>query len=342
MNVLKKALVAVATIVAMGGLQAQTMPGAGKTVRYVQGDSLGGNYVVVQVVSRGLKAMGYDVKLSTMNMTLFFPAVAQGDVDISTDVNFPQREPAFQPVSQKASIVGNGMIRGGGINGYLIDKKTATAHNITSLAQLKEPKIATLFSKDGKEGKASLISCDPGWSCGIVVEHQIDKFGLKDTVREVRGKYEALMVETVAKAKSGQPVFYYAWSPSWVTNSLVPGVDVVWLPTPADALPPSVSNKGSALVKGVEGCAGGADPCRMAMASWNWVSVANNGFLAANPAVKRLLEQVSFPSNTWSHWESTISKAGGSPSVVNRLTDEWVATNKSQLDEWVQEALKAR
>ncbi|MDR3400789.1 MAG: glycine betaine/L-proline ABC transporter substrate-binding protein ProX [Pandoraea sp.] len=327
------------SLVAAGALHAQTLPGTGKTIHYAQSDSFGGNYVVAQIVSKAFKALGYDVKLSTMNTTLFFQAVAQGDIDIATDVNFPQREPGFRTVQQQAMIVGSGLIAGDGINGYLIDKKTAQQYHITSLEQMKDPKIAGLF---GKDGKAELISCDPGWSCGDVVDYQLDKFGLKQTVKAVRGKYEALMVEAVTKVKQGKPAFFYAWSPSWVTNALVPGVDVVWLPTPADALPPNVPNKGSALVNNVEGCAGGANPCRMAMASWNWGSVANKQFIAANPAVKTLIEQIRFPGKTWSQWEATISKEGGSPALITKLSDEWIAANKAQLDQWVATAAKAR
>jgi len=338
MRIFWKVIVAAAACLgALNSASAQTLPGTGKTIRYVQGDSLGGNYVVNQIVLRALKAMGYDVKISTMNITLFFSAVAQGDVDISFDINMPQRYPAFQAVSSQASTIGSGTIKGNGVNGYLIDKKTAIANNITSLEQMKDPKIAGLF---GKNGKASLISCDPGWSCGDVVDYQLEKFGLKDTVKDVRGKYETLMAETVARARNGEPVFFYAWSPSWAVNALVPGKDVVWLPTPMDALPPDVPNRGSALVNGVEGCAGGADPCRMAMAAWNWVPVGNNAFLAANPAVKALIEQIDFPADVWSHWETTISKSGGSSATITRLANEWIAANQVQLDQWIAQAVK--
>ncbi|MDH6260507.1 glycine betaine/L-proline ABC transporter substrate-binding protein ProX [Bradyrhizobium sp. BR13661] len=312
--------------------QGQELPGKGKTVRYAQSDSLGANYVTAQIVMKALKELGYDVKLSTVNTTLFFQAAAQGDLDLATDVNFPQREPGFRAVEKDAEIVGGGLIVGGGINGYLIDKKTADAHNITSLLQMKDPKIAALF---GKDGKADLINCDPGWSCGDVVDFQLDKFGLKDNVKSIRGKYEPLMVEAVARVKRGEPAFFYAWSPSWVNNALVPGKDVVWLPTPEDALPPSVPNKGSALVTGVKGCAGGADPCRMAMASWNWGAVANKKFVAANPALKALVENVKFPLEDWSHWEFNINKNGGSNANITKMADEWVGAHKTQFDSWV-------
>lgn len=341
MNTFAKVMGAVtASFFLAGTTGAQTtLPGTGKTVRYAQDDSLGGNYVVAQITSQALKKLGYDVRLSTMDTTLFFQAVSQGDMDLATDVTLPQREPGFRAIAQQATLVGNGMIIGGGINGYLIDKKTAVANNITSLQQMKDPKIAGLF---GSDGKAEMISCDPAWSCGVVVDYQLDKFGLKQTVKPIRGKYEALMADVVAKVHNGKPAFFYAWSPSWMTNALKPGSDVVWLPTPQDALPPDVPARGSALVKGVVGCAGGADPCRMAMGAWNYDTVANKQFLASNPAVKALLEQIRFPLSTWSEWEGAISKEGGSVSVVKKLSDAWIASNRSQFDQWVAAASKAR
>jgi glycine betaine/proline transport system substrate-binding protein len=336
-KLLRTAAVAAVVGIAVAGQPALAaeLPGSGKTVRFAQSDSLGANYVTAQIVMKALEELGYKVKLSTVSTTLFFQAAAQGDLDVAADINFPQREPGYRAVEKDTMLIGDGMIVGGGINGYLIDKKTADQHHITTLEQMKDPKIAALF---GAKGKAELINCDPGWSCGDVVDYQLDKFGLKDTVRSVRGKYEALMVEAVARVKRGEPAFFYAWSPSWMNKALVPGEDVVWLPTPFDALPPAVNSKGSPLVKGVSGCAGNADPCRMAMASWNWLSVANRGFIAQNPAVKKLLEEVKFPLETWSGWESQINKNGGSSNVVNKLADDWVKANKAQLDQWVANA----
>ena len=37
--------------------------------------------------------------------------------------------------------------------------------------------------------------------------------------------------------KEGKPVFYYTWTPYWVSNELKPGKDVVWLQVPFSALP---------------------------------------------------------------------------------------------------------
>ncbi|NWA04538.1 glycine betaine/L-proline ABC transporter substrate-binding protein ProX [Pseudomonas gingeri] len=319
----------------MAASHAADLPGEGRTIRMSQADSMGANYVVNRIVKDAFSQLGYDVKLSTLSSVLFFEAAANGDLDVAVDLNFPQRQPSFDKVKDQLVKIGPGAIEGGGYNGYMIDKKTADQYGITSLEQFKDPKIAGLF---GKDGKANMISCDPGWSCDAVIQYQVDKFGLRNTIRTVTGKYEALMFETIAKVKRGEPVLFYAWIPSWMTAALVPGKDVVWLPTPFDALPEAMHSTQSALTPGVPGCAGNADPCRMAMAAWNWQSVGNKEFIAANPAVKALLEQVSFPLQAWSSWEQTLSEKRASETTIRKLADEWIAQNKAVFDGWVAKA----
>ncbi|WP_134498186.1 glycine betaine/L-proline ABC transporter substrate-binding protein ProX [Microvirga pakistanensis] len=319
---------------------AQGQPGAGKTVRFAQSDSLGANYVQDYILLAALEKLGYKTTVKNLGIATFFQAAAQGDLDVSSDINWPQREPAFKQVEQQLTLVGDGSIIGGGINGYVIDKKTADAHKITNFEQLKDPKIAALFDTDG-DGKANLHNCDPGWSCGDVVDFQIEKFGLTDTVRSVRAKYEALMADVFARARRGEPVLYYTWSPSWVVDGLVPGKDVVWLPIPYDALPSGVSNSGGHLVKGVVGCAGGQDPCRMTVGSWNWRTVASRKFVQENPSAKKLFEVAKWPIETWASWEGAINKGAKNNRDIKKVADTWIEQNQKVFDGWVAEAAAA-
>src|SRR6516162_3388483 len=84
LKMMTTALAAGALAFAVAPVQAQELPGKGKTVHYAQSDSLGANYVTAQIVMKALKELGYDVKLSTVNTTLFFQAAAQGDLDLAT------------------------------------------------------------------------------------------------------------------------------------------------------------------------------------------------------------------------------------------------------------------
>lgn len=330
-----KLLSVVAMLTLIGALcssvaYAAELPGTGKTLRIGEGDSMGANYVVTAIAVRAFEELGYETKITTLSSLLAFQAIASGDIDFSPAAAFPQGELAFKSIESDAIRVNKGMIAGGGINGYLIDKKTAEQYGIKSLEQLKDPKIAVLFGKDDKSGKADLINCDPGWNCGNIVDYQIDKFGLTGTVRSVRGKYEPLMAESIARVKRGEPAFFYAWSPSWVNNALVPGKDVVWLPTPFDALPDGVPDKGSALVSNVDGCAGDANPCRMAMPAWNWRAVLNRKFAEENPEVVAILDRLSFPLATWSSWEATLYQKGSDRRKATRLADEWIENNRER------------
>jgi glycine betaine/proline transport system substrate-binding protein len=320
---------------------AAAFPGSGQTLRFAQSDSHGAHNVQDQILIAGIEKLGYKVSLTTVGIAAFFQAAAQGDLDMTGDINWPQREPPYRAVEKQLALVGDGSISGGGINPNPIDKKTADAHHITRFAHLKHPKIAALFDTDG-DGRADLINCDPGWSCGDVVDYQIKAFGLDKTVHSVRGKYEALMAQTFAKFKRGEPVLYYTWSPSWVVDTLVPGRDVVWLPTPFGALPKGVSAGSGSLVKDVVGCAGGQNPCRMTTGSWNWRTVARRDFLEQNPSVKKLGELARWPLATWSAWEGAISKGANNNREIKKLAQAWIAANQKTFDGWVQEAAAAK
>lgn len=314
------------------------MPGQGKVIRFSRSNALGASYIEDEIVIAAFEKLGYKVQMTVLVAPAFYAAASQGDMDLTTSINWPQNQVPYEKVKDKLALIGDGAIIGGGINGYLIDKKTADAHGITNIQQLKDPKLAELFDPN-HSGKAELINCDPGWSCGDVVDYQMKTFGLDQTVHTVRGKYELLMADTFARAARGEPVLIYSWSPSWVVDTLQPGRDVVWVPTPFEALPTGVAAPGSALVKDVVGCAGGQNPCRMVIGAWNYVSVGNRTFLAENPAVTKFLEQVRFPLSTWTEWEGEIKKSHTDPDIKQDAM-VWIAAHQQEFDQWVSNATK--
>jgi glycine betaine/proline transport system substrate-binding protein len=338
-KVLAIIVVALATIGSAVVARADTAtPGEGKAIRYARSNALGASYIQDEVVIAALQKLGYKLGMTTLAAPAFYAAASQGDMDLITSINWPQNQVPYEKVKDKLALIGSGSIIGGGVNGYLIDKKTADAYGITNIEQLKDSKLAALFDTD-HSGRAELINCDPGWSCGDVVDYQIKTFGLENTVRSVRGKYELLMAETFARAARGEPVLFYAWSPSWVVNTLQPGRDVVWQPTPFEALPSGVASPGSALVKNVVGCAGGQNPCRMVIGAWNYVSIGNRAFLAENPAVTKFLVQVSFPLSTWTEWEGDIKKSQSNRDI-KQVAETWIAAHQEEFDQWVSNAMK--
>ena len=49
------------------------------------------------------------------------------------------------------------------------------------------------------DGKADLAGCTPGWGCEAVIEHQLDAFGLRDTVTHNQGSYSAIIADTITR-----------------------------------------------------------------------------------------------------------------------------------------------
>src|SRR5665213_2932607 len=136
-----------------------TTPGEGKMIRYDRSNSLGASYIQDEVVIAALKKLGYKVEMTTLVAPAFYAAASQGDMDLTTSINWPQNQVPYEKVKDKLALIGDGSIVGGGINGYLIDKKTADAYGITNIEQLKDPKLAELFDTD-HSGRAELINCD--------------------------------------------------------------------------------------------------------------------------------------------------------------------------------------
>lgn len=177
MSALRKSwtrLIAVAAAVALLGAHEAAQadaakPGEGKTIRYARSNSLGASYIQDEIVIAALEKLGYEVKMTTLVAPAFYAAASEGGMDLITSINWPQNQVPYEQVKDKLALINQGSIIGGGINGYLIDKKTAEAHNITNFEQLKDPKLAALFDTNG-DGKADLNNCDPGWTADLRIQ----------------------------------------------------------------------------------------------------------------------------------------------------------------------------
>ena len=123
-------------------------------------------------------------------------------------------------------------------------------------------------------------------------------------------------------------MLYYTWTPNWTVGALVPGVDVVWLETPFPSLPEDQSAALDATsIAGIKGCAN--DPCEVGWPPNDIRVVANSDFLDANPAVRRLAEQVVIPLEDISAQNVRMVSQGGDPEDI-RMHGElhrWLQVN---------------
>ena len=212
------------------------LPGKGITVLPVKSALAEENFQTL-LVMKALQQLGYTVKpWEELDYPLIHLAVANGDATFMANHWNPHHSEFYKQAGGDAKLSRKGVYSAGAAQGYVIDKKTADAYKITRLDQLKDPKLAALFDMNG-DGKADLIGPNAGWGGEAVVAHQINAFGLKNTVTYTQGNYPALIADTLSRFKAGKPVLYYAWTPYWLSNVLRPGHEVVWLQVPFSSMP---------------------------------------------------------------------------------------------------------
>jgi glycine betaine/proline transport system substrate-binding protein len=308
---------------------AATLPGAGKTIQPMT-TGRADHYFQHFIVQIGLEQLGYTVD---KHLEAQFPAIhlsiGLGDADYTAVHWNPLHIKFYEKSGGGTSMQRVGKLVEGAAQGYLIDKATADKYNITNLAQLKDPKLAKLFDSDD-DGKANLTGCNPGWGCEGVIEHQLDAFKLRDTVDHNQGIYFALIADTITRYKAGESILYYTWSPLWVSSILKPGIDTVWLDVPFSSLPgrpdadtkmPNGKNSGFTI---------------------NTVGIlANDKFLAENPAAKKFFELVTIPIDDIN--TAILRQYDGEKTVkqVRKHAEEWVKQNQTQFSAWVEAAKQA-
>lgn len=309
--------------------QAQDMPGAGVTVSPMKGTPANA-WFWHKVIEHGLEDLGYEVEETReADFPALHLAVGTGDADYTANNWKPLHDDLFDRAGGGDTLIRAGVLITGAGQGYFIDKETADQHGITNIEQLKDPEIAALFDSDD-DGKANLSGCNPGWGCELVIEHHLDEYGLRDTVEHDQGSYFAIMADTIARYEEGGSIFYYTWTPNWVSDVLVPGEDSVQLNVPFSALP---NNPEADTARG-----DGSNP---GFAVNDVYIVANADFLEDNPAAAKFFELVKIPMAAANAAQVKMRDGEDTIEDFERHAAEWIAQNQEQWDVWIEEAASA-
>ncbi len=309
------------------GAQAQALPGEGVTVLPLK-SSIAEETFQTLLVMKGMEQLGYDVQpIKEVEYPTAHIAIAQGDATFLADHWNPLHADYYKNAGGDAKLFRKGVYSGNAAQGYLIDKKTADAHRISNIAQLKDPKIAALFDTNG-DGKADLTGCNPGWGCEAVIEHQLDAYGLRPTVTHNQGSYSALIADTITRFKAGKPVLYYTWTPYWVSNELKPGKDVVWLEVPFSSLPGEQKGSNTQLPNGKN----------YGFVVNSQQIVANKAWAEKNPAAARLFEVMRLPVADINAQNHLMSQGQNQAADIERHVNAWIKAHQKTFDGWLQQA----
>ncbi|WP_437887215.1 glycine betaine/L-proline ABC transporter substrate-binding protein ProX [Phytobacter sp. V91] len=321
---------AFATLVSTSAIAAD-LPGKGITVQPFQ-STISEEAFQTLLVSRALEKLGYTVnKPSEVDYNVGYTSMAAGDVTF-TAVNWkPLHDDMYAAAGGDQKFYRAGTFVTGAAQGYLIDKKTAEQYNIKSIDQLKDPKIAKLFDTNN-DGKADLTGCTPGWGCEAVINHQIEAYGLGNTLVHNQGNYAAMMADTITRFKEGKPVLYYTWTPYWVSDVLKPGKDVVWLQVPFSSLPGEQKDIDTKLSNGMNY---GFPVNTMHI-------VANKAWAEKNPAAAKLFSEMKLPIADINAQNAMMHAGHASEADIQGHVDGWIKAHQQQFDAWVKDALAAQ
>lgn len=320
-----------AAIALAGGAQAQgDLPGKGITVQPLQ-SSIAEETFQTLLVGRALEKLGYTVQpIKEVEYPTAHVAIAQGDATYMANHWDPLHADFYRNAGGDAKLSRTGSYSQNAVQGYLIDRKTAEQYGITRIDQLKDPQLAKLFDTNG-DGKADLTGCTPGWGCEGVIEHQLTAYGLRSTVTHVQGSYSALIADTIARFKQGQPILYYTWTPYWVSGVLRPGQEVVWLQVPHTALSGEQAGVDTQLPNGKNY---GFIPNHQRI-------VANRQFTDANPAAAKLFEVMQLPVGDINAQNLAMRDGQNTQVDLARHVDGWIRAHQATFDGWIVQARAA-
>ena len=277
-------------------------------------------YFQAEVYKQALEKMGYKVtEPKAMKPSVFYVAAAAGDLDLWVNGWFGTHDTYIKEAKGKVKAVGNVMSKGG-LQGYLIDKKSADKYGIKTVMDIK--KHAKQFDSNG-DGKADMVACPPGWGCEKQITKHFAELGLGDFINPVQADYSASMADAIAKFKNGKSVLFYTWTPNWTVGALELGKDIVWIEVPySETKAVKVPNATKSKIN----MGFGADDIRAA---------ANVDFLKANPKVEKMLKKASIPLADIAAQNLKMNAGEKSEKAIKKHASAWIKANQSTFDSWV-------
>jgi glycine betaine/proline transport system substrate-binding protein len=338
---IRKLLIALiaALPLAFGTAVAQDQPGEGVSIQPAVA-TWQSALPVEAIFASLLGELGYDVEdPQSVSNPIFYQSVAQGDVDYWANGWFPLHNAQLpNNFEENASLAGM-IVENGALQGYLVDNASIEEYDITSLEDFKRPEVKEAFDANG-DGKADMVACPPGWGCEQVIAHHMDAYDLHDHVNLITAAYSASFADALARYRAGEPILYYTWTPNFTVAALELGDDVSWINVPE--IVPSEGQEGledAMVASGVRG--GVTDPLRFGFVANDIRPVANNDFLAANPAAEALFGAVQIPLADISEMTRRISEGESSDDDIDAMASEWIENNRDTVDGWLEQARSA-
>lgn len=264
--------------------------------------------------------LGYPTKRTHLSQPVTWPAMDRGDVDITTEIWFPVRQPEIQPYLDKgnielAGVVFTGISLAWAVPTYVIKGDSTRgikpmAPDLKTILDLK--KYWKLFESPEKPGLGELVGGPPGWldpSRWMIQGYDLPLWEStqSDTI---------LWARVTAAAKKGDPILTITWTPHWIFAA----VDMTILED--------------------------VDPPRPEVIDWDkdpfpvktgWVTasvykVIRSELKDTAPDVYRLVQNMSFTEDEINKLMLRVDEEGEEMADVAR---DWINQNQNKIDQWL-------
>lgn len=266
--------------------------------------------ILVQITKK-YPELGVDqVELTQLGTTPGWVGLGEGDVDVLTEVAWPNQKPLYQENKDETTLLSKTWAnaeQGWFVPSYVVEKGGA-APELESISQLNQYK--NVF--DGK-----LYDASAGWISTQQNTARLKGYGVK--YEHITSSEGALLSQLKASYKDRQPVLLYLWHPHWVFAKY----DLTQLeePNPYE-----------------EGCfEGGKKAC--AMPDYSAYIAARKDLNEKAPKFVAFLKEFRLDVPTL---QKMLAKTAVEGKPVSQVAKQWVESNESQLDKWVKESTKSK
>ena len=167
------------------------------------------------------KGYGCEVSVTKGSTTPIMAAHYDKQLDVITEVWYDNIIANYEPHEKAGTIKNIGVNTPDSQQAFYVDKATADKYNLKSVMDMKDPKIAALFSDPEDPSKGRMTSCISGWTCYTVNLVKQKEYGLDAFYTNFDpgsgGALDAAIAGAFAKKK---PIFTYYWAPTGCWNNM--------------------------------------------------------------------------------------------------------------------------
>jgi len=270
-----------------------------------------------------------------------YAALAEGELDIFTDVWYPNHEDYIDEfVPHQVKIAGDLADPTTGIyasadQGWLVPKWTRDNYNIDSLDDIAalEPgdTLFDVLDRDS-DGLIDLMGGEVGWSVVKIHDEKIDYYNenydldMRQLVGSLPGSYDEMLATVKSKLDAQEDVLFYLWTPHSLFGEYAEalcdeGGQILWLTDPW----------------GFFSKPGGTDYYTGFPGATIYIAY-RAGLEKEHPKVVTLLERIRMTIadiNTYCYWESVVKGGEATVKEKSEYARQWIEDHQTEVKSWL-------